>query len=102
MEMRVEQYRADALSQIDQRACLARGGAIRGVGMFAMPACVIPFADAGKSCSDMSECLGKCIVYNGDLPEGAPSTGTCQHDDHLDGCWAEIVDGRIGRGWCVE
>ena len=54
MEKDVERSRASALASIDQEQCRAEGGLIRGVGMFGTPACVKPFPDADKSCSDKS------------------------------------------------
>jgi hypothetical protein len=102
MESRLDRDRAAALAKIDQPACQAKGGHIRSVGMFGTPVCAIPFVDGGKSCSDKSDCSGKCLIYNSDLPVGASSSGQCQRDDHIDGCWSEIVNGKIMGGWCVD
>jgi hypothetical protein len=102
MTSRLDQHRAAALASIDQPACQAKGGHIRSVGMFGSPVCAIPFADAGSSCSDTSDCSGKCLVYDSDLPVGASSGGQCQRDDHLDGCWSEIVNGKVMGGGCFE
>jgi hypothetical protein len=97
--------RAAALANTDRAACHARGGSIRKVGINMDPACVVRFRDAGKACSDSSDCEGMCIApYRNDLDEGSPSTGRCQADDYMDGswCWTEIVGGRTRGGWCSD
>ena len=33
-------------------ACAAKGGAMQPVGRAQIPTCVIPYADAGKACTD--------------------------------------------------
>jgi hypothetical protein len=102
MESRHDRYRATALAKIDQPACQAKGGHIRSFGMFGTPVCAVPFPDGGTPCSGKSDCAGKCLTDSSVLPVGTPSSGLCQRDDHLDGCWSEIVEGKINGGWCVD
>lgn len=87
--------------------CNAQGGEIRRVGMMGSEACVIPFADAGQSCSDASDCEGRCLLSAGavdPLPEpGTRVGGQCQPTNQPFGCYAEINDGRVDGGFiCVD
>ncbi len=87
---------------IDTAQCAAKGGTVRGVGMFATPACVIPYADAGKSCSDKSDCLGMCKAAL-DASIGTTGSGTCQRDSHdIYGCYNEIKGGVVVGGMCWD
>ena len=102
MEESVEHSRAVALAKIDQEQCAAEGGAVRGVGMFGTPACVKPFPDAGKVCSDKSECQGLCKAPESSIV-GSRSTGTCQKDTHdFYGCYDKIEQGIVVGGVCFD
>jgi hypothetical protein len=99
-----ERFRAEALAKIDQPACFARGGHIEYVGMDGMPACAVPFADAGKLCSDTSECLGKCLVeITTTMDVGSTGIGHCQRVDIAPtGCWSEVQGGKILQALCAD
>ena len=102
MQKSVERSRAAALAEIDQEQCKSEGGAIRDVGMYGTPACVKPFQDAGKVCSDKSECRGLCKASERSMV-GSHSTGTCQRDTHdMYGCYNRIERGVVVRGLCVD
>jgi len=102
MERSVEHSRAAALAQIDQEKCRSEGGTIRGVGMFGTPACVKPFQDAGRACSDKSDCLGLCKAPE-DSSIGTRSSGTCQRDTHdIYGCYNKIERGVVVGGICLD
>ena len=102
MQRSVERSRTAALAKIDQEQCRAEGGAVRGVGMFGTPACVKPFADAGKVCSDKSECQGLCKAPENSVV-GSRSTGTCQKDTHdIYGCYNEVKQGAVVAGMCFD
>ena len=101
-DRQLEHAHAAARAKIDEPACRAAGGQVRGVGMFATPACVVPYADAGKACRDKSDCQGRCIVMETRVAEGTPIAGTCQPNDQLFGCWVEVVEGRVHGGMCVD
>lgn len=102
MEAEVKRDRAKALAKIDQPACLAKGGHIGYYGMFGTPVCAIAFADAGKTCSDKADCQGRCLVENSELEVGSAASGKCEADDHTDGCYAEVRQGKVGGGMCFE
>lgn len=102
MKKSVEHSRAAALAKIDQEQCKAEGGAIRGVGMFGIPACVKPFQDAGKICSGKSECQGLCMALEGSVV-GSRSMGTCQKNTHDSyGCYDKIESGTVVAGICLD
>jgi hypothetical protein len=108
LDREVDAARSRAAPTAAERAqCEAGGGSIRGVGMFGLPSCVTPYADAGKVCRDKSDCRGRCIVELGhpgepDLKPGDALTGQCQKDTALFGCYAEIVDGKVRHTICVD
>jgi hypothetical protein len=67
--------------------------------------CVTPYPDAGKACTDKSDCAGRCIADYGSVKgrtSGSPAVGKCQADDALFGCYAEVVQGRLGARLCVD
>ena len=102
MQRSVDNSRAAALAKIDQEKCSSEGGTIRGVGMFGTPACVIPFPDAGKACSDKSECQGLCKAPDSALV-GSSAIGTCQRDTHdMYGCYNKIERGLVVGGVCLD
>jgi hypothetical protein len=102
MQKSMERSRAAALAQIDQEKCQAEGGTVRGVGMFGTPACVKPFQDAGKACTDKSECTELCKAPS-DSPIGSHSSGTCQKDTHDNfGCYNRVEQGLVVGGVCLD
>ncbi|RAN81692.1 hypothetical protein B5P43_08110 [Bacillus sp. SRB_336] len=102
MQNSVEHSRAAAFAKIDQEQCKSGGGIVREVGMYGTPACVKPFQDAGKACSDKSECRGLCKASERSTV-GSRSTGTCQRDTHdLYGCYNKIERGVVVEGLCVD
>ncbi|CAN5851623.1 hypothetical protein BH11PSE1_BH11PSE1_03070 [soil metagenome] len=87
----------------DVAACAAKGGTVRPVCRMQRPACVIAYADAGKTCSDKSDCQGRCL-YTGEAPAdpAAPVTGQCQATSDPCGCFTTLVKGHVGPGMCVD
>jgi hypothetical protein len=88
-------------SQGIEAACAARGGKIQNVGRIQMPTCVIPFADAGKSCTDKAQCQGDCIL-EGNFEDKGSVTGQCQKSNVQFGCFAKVVNGQATRAMCVD
>jgi hypothetical protein len=102
---RLERARAAALKEIDVERCIAEGGHVQGVCMLGFPACVKPFPDAGKQCTDSSECEGMCWVQENTIrrERGEPVIGVCQDTTDTCGCWEEVKDGRLsGNGGCFD
>ena len=42
-------------AQSADASCAARGGSMQPVGRLQRPTCVVPYADAGKTCSDKAD-----------------------------------------------
>ena len=87
----------------DVAACAAKGGTVRPVCRMQRPACVINYSDAGKTCSDKSDCQGRCL-YEGEAPRdpAAAVTGQCQATSDPCGCFTTVVKGQMGPGLCVD
>jgi hypothetical protein len=102
-EKTVEDLRAESLAAIDKEACAAKGGEIRQEGLLGAWRCVVPYADAGKTCRDDADCEGKCLLSpDSEAATGAEATGVCQANDSPFGCYAEIVDGKVAAAICVD
>ena len=74
--------------------------------MFGIPACVVPYADAGEACTDSSECEGRCLVdltnTDANPAVGSSATGICEADTDPCGCWYEVLDGTTQQGLCAD
>ena len=81
--------------------CAAKGGSIQPVGKAQIPTCVVPYADAGKACTDKSQCEGACIL-EGNLEAQGDVTGQCQKTNRQFGCYAKIVNGKSTGAICVD
>jgi hypothetical protein len=102
MRNSLERMRADARRDIDEPACIAKGGHVGGFGMFGTPACIVPFPDAGKACTDSAECAGECERYDDLVEAGTRVGGTCQVQTPEDGCFQTIVEGVAQQAICVD
>lgn len=81
--------------------CSAKGGSVQPVGKAQIPTCVIPYADAGKTCADKSQCEGNCIL-EGNLEAQGEVTGQCQKTNRQFGCYAKVVNGKSTGAICVD
>jgi hypothetical protein len=82
-------------------ACSAKGGSIQPVGRAQIPTCVVPYADAGKACTDKSQCQGACIAEGNAESQNAVA-GQCQKTNRQFGCYARIVNGKSTGTLCVD
>lgn len=82
-------------------SCAARGGTMQPVGRLQRPTCVVPYADAGKTCSDKADCQGACIA-EGNLEAQGATTGQCQKTNVQFGCYAKIVGGKATAAICID
>jgi putative hemolysin len=87
------------LSAADRMACTSSGGRVERRGRLQAEACVHPFADAGKACTDKADCQGKCVSTGNDPTATA---GQCQADDRLFGCYSEIKGGEAVNTICID
>ena len=82
-------------------ACSAKGGTIQPVGKAQIPTCVTPYADAGKACTDKSQCQGQCVLAD-NLETQGEVTGACQKTDRQFGCYARVINGKATGAICVD
>ena len=98
--------RHKAVSAAERADCMAKGGRIEGVGMFGTPSCVIPYADAGKVCSNDRDCQGRCLFDldgSGPTPKvGDPLGGACEATNSTFGCFTEVDEGKAKVSICVD
>lgn len=85
-------------------ACEARGGRMSPQGRMQTLQCVIAYADAGKRCTDGSDCLGDCRVADVTRAPaaGMAAVGQCQADSSRFGCHATITNGKAAATICVD
>ena len=102
----LDRTRELALAEIDTVQCELDGGTVRGVCMLGLPACVVPYTDAGEICTDSSECEGRCLIdidaSDAQPIVGTSATGVCQADTDSCGCWHEVLGSRVQPGICVD
>ena len=92
-----------SLPDAEREACEAGGGSVERRGMMGSEMCVRPYADAGKACTDESQCEGRCIAEGRvGAPPDEKVTGICQRDDALFGCFGLVENGTISSGLCVD
>ncbi len=90
------------VASADPAACAAKGGTVRPVCRLQRPMCVIPFADAGRACTDGDQCQGDCRTEGPKPDATGPVTGRCQADTDPCGCWSNVEDGQLVGGLCVD
>lgn len=77
--------------------CLSKGGTWSKWGLIQKEYCQYPAKDAGKSCTDGSECsMGKCISYTGKIP------GECKRYENVFGCFSFVTKGQTKGTLCVD
>lgn len=92
----------------DPKQCQARKGRLVQTIMPGIKVCAIPYADAGKACTDGSQCEGSCLVTQAD-PEwanarrlGQAVAGHCQTEMPFLGCFAPVEQGKSTQAICVD
>ena len=82
--------------------CGAIGGNWRPICMMGKPACVVPYKDAGKSCSDSSECSGQCVTTSTGTPPESATRGVCTANSDPCGCFQLVEKGKAGYPLCAD
>ncbi|MDP3493994.1 MAG: hypothetical protein Q8R82_12845 [Hyphomonadaceae bacterium] len=88
----------------DEASCKTQGGDWRPVCRMQQPACITTFPDAGKACTDGSQCAGDCMASPeaGFADGGAAATGVCASNNDPCGCKQKIEDGKATAAICVD
>lgn len=87
----------------ERQTCEAVGGEIRRDGLAGHEICVQTYADAGQSCRDSSDCLGRCMITGEFADFDAPTDkGQCEVNDSPFGCYQTVEDGKATPGLCVD
>lgn len=87
----------------ERAACTAVGGDIVRDGLAGYDRCRQYFSDAGKSCTDSTDCLGRCDVPpNTSVDLDQPVTGQCTANDSPFGCYQSVTDGSAAPPICVD
>lgn len=90
------------LTAAEIQKCKQDGGVVKNVGLMEIPKCVITYADAGKVCKSSSECTTSCVTMKSDIQMGAETSGECQRDNALYGCYSVVEDGVAGPRMCAD
>ena len=90
-----------------QRQCLVSGGKLATMGLSGNQGCVHPTRDAGKSCTDGTQCTAGCFLDERQASfkrpkAGAKVAGVCAPTDFPFGCRTAVVNGKAGIGLCVD
>lgn len=80
-----------------KKECLVKGGVWQKWGLAQLEYCQIPAKDAGKSCTDQSQCTYRCISETGTVP------GKCATYKNTFGCFGLVNNGKAERPLlCVD
>ncbi|MCC4596177.1 hypothetical protein LL969_11165 [Xanthomonas campestris pv. phormiicola] len=92
----------DGAAAADAATCKAQGGSLRPLGRRGLLKCVVPFADAGKACSDKSQCRGDCLAVT-PVATGTAAQGACQRDISENYGCRQVVQGGVGGSQiCID
>lgn len=82
--------------------CHAHGGNWKKVGLAGVDECDLPTADAGRACSDDSECEAACVTSDS-TPPGSAATGHCYPRTTLNGqCLNHVRGGKALGLMCAD
>ncbi|MFL9583646.1 hypothetical protein [Stenotrophomonas sp. AB1(2024)] len=95
---------ADNADAATEASCAAAGGELKPLGRLQRVQCVVPYADAGNTCSAKSDCSGQCLAQGEtELVAGASARGVCQRDISQNfGCRQRIDNGVAQGTICVD
>lgn len=83
--------------------CTAKGGKMRPVCRSGRLMCVVAYPDAGKACSNNSDCASnKCVADPAAGPIGAPVAGKCKVTNDPCGCTTTVKNGKRSATLCVD
>ena len=95
-------FEGERATPTERAKCEAAGGSVYPSGLLGWENCIQPYADAGKTCSDSSDCTGGCRYTGSGASIGETVTGTCQINDSPFGCFQSVDNGRATPPLCVD
>ena len=95
-------FEGERATPAERAKCVAAGGEVYRSGLLGWENCIQPYADAGKTCSDSSDCTGDCRYTGSGASFGETVTGTCQINDSPFGCFQSVSDGAATPTLCVD
>lgn len=91
------------VAEKDRIACVARGGKIKPVCRSGRLMCVAAYKDAGKACTDNSQCVSnKCVAEPAAGPIGSETEGKCKVTNDPCGCTTLVKNGKRTSTLCVD
>lgn len=81
--------------------CDAKGGSLVRIGKAQNLACITPYADSGKVCTDGAQCLGHRCLAESDEKASIATAGTCAPDNNTFGCQTRVQAG-VARTICID
>lgn len=96
------------LSDEERSSCIAKGGRVATFGLLNGEGCVLPMKDAGKKCTDGSQCDGgTCFLDERKLGFKAPKrgqkvVGQCAATNFTFGCAWRVSKGQSSVPMCVD
>lgn len=88
----------------DAASCKTAGGSWRPICRMQTPACVFTYADAGKACTDSTQCQGRCYAKEttGAGSAGKPAEGQCSANSDPCGCHTLVQNGVATATLCAD
>ncbi|MFQ3231661.1 hypothetical protein [Reinekea sp.] len=89
-------------TNFDALTCESQGGTVENVCMQNQLFCIQSYSDAGKTCTDSSECLGDCRVEGQFIEANTETSGFCSADNNPCGCFQAVEAGIAEYAICVD
>ena len=88
----------------NEKNCLAHGGSWDRVCLSRSLMCVMAYPDAGKDCTDGSQCIsGRCLTnWGSKSEEDGLIHGQCKNNNNPCGCYNFIDNGKKGDSICAD
>lgn len=91
-----------AYSLKTRESCEAENGTWQRVGLAGRLSCILPTTDAGKACTDGSQCQVTCMLKERNIAPGTAVTGQCHDSTQRFGCRAYVSGGKAGHVLCID
>lgn len=96
------QFAGSVATPGERDMCEAVGGEVRPDGLAGSEQCIQTMPDAGKACTDSSECLAECKVVGEFVDFNVAAVGQCSQNDSPFGCFQTVEDGLATPAICVD